>query len=84
MLLHPEASDILASLNIELYVLGNVQTNHFQIDQEGIFAAGNMCISLSLVVDCLNVRRAAALAIDTTLMGITNLKSKQGWLMFSS
>jgi len=82
--LHPEASGVLAQLNIGLDARGNVQTNHFQTDQEGIFAAGDMRTGQSLVVNCINEGREAALAIDTHLMGNTKLQSKQGSLMFSN
>ena len=82
--LHPEESGILAQLNIALDARGNVQTNNFQTDQEGIFAAGDMRTGQSLVVNCINEGREAALAIDAHLMGNTNLESKQGSLMFSN
>lgn len=82
--LYPEASGILAQLEIGLDDRGNVQTNNFQTDKKGIFAAGDMRTGQSLVVNCINEGREAALAIDIHLMGNTNLESKQGSLMLSN
>ena len=81
--LHPEATGVLAQLKIGLDDRGNVKTNDFQTDQKGVFAAGDMRTGQSLVVRCINEGREASRAIDTYLMGSTNLESKQGSLMHS-
>jgi glutamate synthase (NADPH/NADH) small chain len=78
--LHPEPTGVLSQLKIELDERGNVATNDFQTNQKGVFAAGDMRRGQSLIVHCINEGREASRAIDTYLMGNTNLESKVGSL----
>lgn len=81
--LHPEPHTLLAQLDIEVDPRGNVQTQHFQTNQKGIFAAGDMRTGQSLVVRCINEGRECARAIDTYLMGNSNLEATASSLMLS-
>ena len=81
--LHPEATGVLSQLKIGLDERGNVQTTDFQTNQAGVFAAGDMRTGQSLIVRCINEGREASRAIDTYLMGNTNLESKVGALVIS-
>ena len=81
--LHPEPHGVLAQLNIALDEQGNVATQNYQTNQKGIFAAGDMRTGQSLVVRCINEGRECARAIDTYLMGDSNLEAKASSLMLS-
>ncbi|SMY37299.1 glutamate synthase subunit beta [Photobacterium andalusiense] len=81
--LHPEPSGVLAQLNIKLDDRGNVATDDFATSQAGVFAAGDMRTGQSLVVRCINEGRESARAIDSYLMGNSNLEAKADSLMLS-
>jgi len=82
--LHPEPSGVLAQLNIKIDERGNVATENFATNQQGIFAAGDMRTGQSLVVRCINEGRESSRAIDDYLMGSTNLEAKADSLMLSN
>ncbi len=82
--LHPEPHGVLAQLDIELDDRGNVATNGFATNQQGVFAAGDMRTGQSLVVRCINEGRECARSIDEYLMGNTNLEAKADSLMLSA
>lgn len=82
--LHPEPTGVLAQLDIALDDRGNVATQDFATNQEGVFAAGDMRTGQSLVVRCINEGRECARAIDDYLMGGTNLEAKADSLMLSA
>ncbi|MDW1843641.1 glutamate synthase subunit beta, partial [Vibrio sp. Vb0839] len=82
--LHPEPTGVLAQLDIALDDRGNVATQGFATNQEGVFAAGDMRTGQSLVVRCINEGRECARAIDEYLMGGTNLEAKANSLMLSA
>ncbi|WP_416222694.1 FAD-dependent oxidoreductase, partial [Vibrio sp. OPT46] len=82
--LHPEPTGVLAQLDIALDDRGNVATQGFATNQEGVFAAGDMRTGQSLVVRCINEGRECARAIDDYLMGGTNLEAKADSLMLSA
>ncbi|MDW2132971.1 glutamate synthase, partial [Vibrio sp. 2129(2023)] len=63
---------------------GNVATQGFATNQEGVFAAGAMRTGQSLVARCINEGRECARAIDEYLMGGTNLEAKANSLMLSA
>ncbi len=82
--LHPEPHGVLAQLDIELDERGNVATEGFATNQEGVFAAGDMRTGQSLVVRCINEGRESARAVDEFLMGNTHLEAKADSLMLSA
>ncbi len=82
--LHPEPHGVLAQLDIALDERGNVATEGFATNQEGVFAAGDMRTGQSLVVRCINEGRECARSIDEYLMGNTNLEAKADSLMLSA
>jgi len=82
--LHPEPHGVLAQLDIELDDRGNVATEGFATNQEGVFAAGDMRTGQSLVVRCINEGRECARSVDEYLMGNTNLEAKADSLMLSA
>ena len=72
--IHPERSQMITDLNIELDQRGNIKTNnHKMTTHEGVFAAGDMVRGQSLVVWALAEGREAAREIDKYLMGTTAL-----------
>lgn len=81
--LHPEPTGVLAQLEIALDQRGNVQTDDFQTNQAGVFAAGDMRTGQSLIVRCINEGREASRAIDAYLMGSSNLEARAGSLMLA-
>jgi len=81
--LHPEPTGVIAQLEIELDDRGNVATTDFATNQAGVFAAGDMRIGQSLVVRCINEGRECSRAIDTYLMGDSNLEAKADSRMLS-
>ncbi len=74
--LHPQHEGMLKQLGIELDDRGNVQTTNYQTSVESIFAAGDMRRGQSLVVWAISEGREAARAVDTYLMGSTELEGK--------
>ncbi len=82
--LHPEPHGVLAQLDIKLDDRGNVATENFMTNQKGVFAAGDMRTGQSLVVRCINEGRECARAVDSFLMGETNLEAKADSLMLSA
>ncbi|MCG6200371.1 glutamate synthase subunit beta [Psychromonas antarctica] len=82
--LHPEPTGALAQLKIALDERGNVQTTDFQTNQKGVFAAGDMRTGQSLIVRCINEGREASRAVDTFLMGNSNLEAINSSLMLSN
>ncbi|WP_160062949.1 glutamate synthase subunit beta [Psychromonas sp. L1A2] len=81
--LHPEPTGVLAQLKIGLDERGNVKTDDFQTTQPGVFAAGDMRTGQSLIVRCINEGREASRAIDTYLMGQSNLECINDSLMMA-
>jgi len=73
--LHPEHEGMLKELGVELDARGNVKTNdQHQTSILKIFSAGDMRRGQSLIVWAISEGRKAAKAVDTFLMGSTNLK----------
>ena len=71
--IHPEHS-LVKKLGLELDTRGNIQTNtDYMTSQKGIFAAGDMRRGQSLVVWAISEGRRSAHAIDTYLMGTSQL-----------
>jgi len=72
---HPVREGLIASLGLELDPRGNVKadTASYKTSKDKIFAAGDMRRGQSLVVWAIREGRQAAHAIDTFLMGKTNL-----------
>ena len=72
--LHPEHEGMLADLDVELDVRGNVKVSQNRMTSiPGIFAAGDMARGQSLVVWAIAEGREAAHYMDKYLMGMTNL-----------
>ena len=72
--IHPEHSQMITDLEIELDERGNVKTDQRKMTtSEGIFAAGDMVRGQSLVVWAIAEGREAARGIDEYLMGTTAL-----------
>jgi glutamate synthase (NADPH/NADH) small chain len=74
---HPEAGGLLNELGVTLDRRGNVQADHYQTTVPGIFAAGDARRGQSLVVWAISEGREAARAIDTHLMGQSELPAKE-------
>lgn len=71
-----EKSGMVEELKIELDARGNIKSENYMTTQEGIFAAGDIRRGQSLVVWAISEGREAAKAVDTWLMGSSNLESK--------
>lgn len=71
-----EKGGMVEELNLELDARGNIKTDNYMSTQEGIFAAGDIRRGQSLVVWAISEGREAARAVDTWLMGSSNLESK--------
>jgi glutamate synthase (NADPH) small chain len=71
-----EKHGIVEELKITLDERGNIKTQDYHTSQEGVFAAGDMRRGQSLVVWAISEGREAARAVDTWLMGSTNLEAK--------
>jgi len=82
--LHPEPHGVLAQLDIELDDRGNVATEGYATNQQGVFAAGDMRTGQSLVVRCINEGRESARSVDEFLMGNTHLEARADSLMLSA
>jgi glutamate synthase (NADPH/NADH) small chain len=71
-----EKGGMVEELQIELDERGNIRTENYMTTQEGIFAAGDMRRGQSLVVWAISEGREAARAVDTWLMGSSDLEAK--------
>ncbi len=71
-----EKGGIVDELKIDLDERGNIKTTNYHSTQKGIFAAGDMRRGQSLVVWAISEGREAARAVDTWLMGSSNLEAK--------
>ncbi len=71
-----EKGGLVDELKIELDERGNIKSDNYMTSQEGIFAAGDVRRGQSLVVWAISEGREAAKAVDTWLMGSSNLESK--------
>lgn len=71
-----EKGGMLEELKVELDERGNIRTDNYMTNQEGIFAAGDIRRGQSLVVWAISEGREAARAVDTWLMGTSQLEAK--------
>jgi glutamate synthase (NADPH) small chain len=71
-----EKGGMLEELQVELDERGNIRTQNYMTNQEGIFAAGDIRRGQSLVVWAISEGREAARAVDTWLMGESQLEAK--------
>jgi glutamate synthase (NADPH) small chain len=71
-----EKGGMLEELQVELDERGNIRTENYMTNQEGIFAAGDIRRGQSLVVWAISEGREAARAVDTWLMGTSQLEAK--------
>ncbi|MBX2957767.1 MAG: glutamate synthase subunit beta [Cyclobacteriaceae bacterium] len=71
-----EKGGLVQELELELDERGNIKTQHYQTNKEGIFAAGDIRRGQSLVVWAISEGREAARAVDEWLMGESKLESK--------
>lgn len=75
--LHPQKAGMIEQLGLELDERGNVKASNYQTSQRNVFVAGDMRRGQSLVVWAISEGREAARALDTQLMGVSSLPSKQ-------
>ena len=71
-----EKGGLVDELKLELDERGNIKSNNYMTSQEGVFAAGDIRRGQSLVVWAISEGREAARAVDTWLMGASNLEAK--------
>lgn len=71
-----EKTGLVEELKLELDERGNVKTNNYMTSRKGVFAAGDVRRGQSLVVWAISEGREAARALDTWLMGSSNLEAK--------
>ena len=71
-----EKGGTIDELEIELDERGNIKTENYMSTREGVFAAGDINRGQSLVVWAISEGREAARAVDTWLMGSSDLESK--------
>lgn len=71
-----EKGGMIDELEVQLDERGNIKTDNYMTTQEGIFAAGDIRRGQSLVVWAISEGREAARAVDTWLMGSSNLEAK--------
>ncbi len=71
-----EKGGMIEELKIGLDERGNIRTNNYMTNREGIFAAGDIRRGQSLVVWAISEGREAARAVDLWLMGTSDLESK--------
>jgi glutamate synthase (NADPH/NADH) small chain len=71
-----EKGGLVEELKLELDERTNIKTTNYMTSQEGIFAAGDIRRGQSLVVWAISEGREAARAVDTWLMGSSNLEAK--------
>lgn len=69
----PVRSGLIEGLGVALDQRGNVATSDYMTSVPGVFAAGDMRRGQSLVVWAITEGRSAARAVDTYLMGSTQL-----------
>ena len=74
----PETNTVVSQLGLELDPRGNVKAEYgdYSTNVEGVFAAGDMRRGQSLIVWAISEGREAARAIDTYLMGHSDLPTK--------
>jgi glutamate synthase (NADPH/NADH) small chain len=63
-------------LKLELDARGNIHTNNYMSNVQGVFAAGDIRRGQSLVVWAISEGREAARAVDMWLMGESYLEAK--------
>jgi glutamate synthase (NADPH/NADH) small chain len=78
--LHPQHEGLLNRLGVELDNRGNVKDKKYQTNIAKVFAAGDMRRGQSLVVWAISEGRECARAVDTYLMGTSNLEAKDNAL----
>jgi glutamate synthase (NADPH/NADH) small chain len=71
-----EKGGLVDELKLELDERGNIKTTNYMSTQEGVFSAGDVRRGQSLVVWAISEGREAARAVDTWLMGSSNLEAK--------
>ncbi|MBL0741550.1 glutamate synthase subunit beta [Chryseolinea lacunae] len=71
-----EKGGMVEELKLELDERGNIKTQNYMSNQEGIFAAGDVRRGQSLVVWAISEGREAARAVDTWLTGSSSLEAK--------
>jgi len=71
-----EKAGMVDELKLELDARGNIRTENYMSSLDGVFAAGDIRRGQSLVVWAISEGREAARAIDTWLMGTSNLEAK--------
>jgi glutamate synthase (NADPH/NADH) small chain len=71
-----EKGGMIDELQVELDARGNIKTENYMSSVEGVFAAGDIRRGQSLVVWAISEGREAARAVDTWLMGSSDLESK--------
>lgn len=71
-----ERGGLVAELKLKLDERGNIQTHTYMTSKKGVFAAGDIRRGQSLVVWAISEGREAAKAVDTWLMGESQLESK--------
>ncbi|MCH2209088.1 MAG: glutamate synthase subunit beta, partial [Lentisphaerales bacterium] len=74
----PETNTVISQLGLELDPRGNVKAEYgdYSTNVEGVFVAGDMRRGQSLIVWAISEGREAAHAIDTYLMGYSDLPTK--------
>lgn len=73
----PQKTGLLDQLGVNLDERGNVWTENYQTSVDKVFAAGDMRRGQSLVVWAISEGREAARAVDTYLMGSSQLETKE-------
>jgi glutamate synthase (NADPH/NADH) small chain len=71
-----EKGGLVDELKLDLDERGNIKTTSYMSSQEGVFSAGDVRRGQSLVVWAISEGREAARAVDTWLMGTSNLEAK--------
>jgi glutamate synthase (NADPH/NADH) small chain len=71
-----EKGGMVEELKLEIDERGNLRTENYMTSQDGIFAAGDIRRGQSLVVWAISEGRETARAVDTWLMGESNLEAK--------
>lgn len=71
-----EKHGLVDELKLELDERGNIRTENYMSNVEGVFAAGDVRRGQSLVVWAISEGREAARAVDTWLMGSSSLEAK--------
>lgn len=71
-----EQGGLVAELKLKLDERGNIQAHNYMTSKKGVFAAGDIRRGQSLVVWAISEGREAAKAVDTYLMGKSQLESK--------